>query len=355
MHGHFTLFLSVICVFILCEYLIYHPAILHCSWSELNGNREFLLLVLLSGLSTWSIKLPALIIVYCTLLPDRAWQMERAFRTALGLSYSQRWSSFWETSLTEGKRSSSKVSNAIIGNHNIGFHHGMNWHKLEHFERVFNVTSARIVTTKGHVENELYSLSQALNCSVQVIFITLIILHYPMYHLNDVECTGQDIASLEERHQVFHEHYDMLYQEASQRLLCYFPPCLILSGHTHSACKVVHDNKHPEISVPSFSWRNRNNPSFILGTFSPTDFQLAKCFLLEESSMVAIYCATAMVVSLMLIAHLHFSKELHAPSHQPHGQAQGPVTVIVSVSPRSNIYYFLGRPHKNRPLKQHSG
>lgn len=34
----FTLFLSVICVLIFCEYLIYYPAILHCSWSELNGN-----------------------------------------------------------------------------------------------------------------------------------------------------------------------------------------------------------------------------------------------------------------------------------------------------------------------------
>lgn len=52
---------------------------------DYNRVPEFLLLVLLSGLSTWSIKLPALIIMYCTLLPDRAWQMERAFRTALGL------------------------------------------------------------------------------------------------------------------------------------------------------------------------------------------------------------------------------------------------------------------------------
>ncbi|CAB1349715.1 unnamed protein product [Coregonus sp. 'balchen'] len=156
---------------------------------------------------------------------------------------------------------------AIIGNHDIGFHHEMNWYKLERFKRVFNVTSARIVTKNGvsfvlvnsmamhgdrcpiceHVENKLYSLSQAINCSVQ--------------------------------------------------LFWWFPPRLILSGHTHSACKVVHDNKHPEVSVPSFSLRNRNNPSFIL---------LARCFLPEESSVVANYCATA--VSLLLMAHLHLSK-----------------------------------------------
>lgn len=50
----------------------------------------------------------------------------------------------------------------------------------------------------------------------------------------------------------------------SPQLLQWFKPRLILSGHTHSGCEVVHDNKYPEISVPSFSWRNRNNPSFIL-------------------------------------------------------------------------------------------
>lgn len=48
------------------------------------------------------------------------------------------------------------------------------------------------------------------------------------------------------------------------QLLRWFKPRLILSGHTHSGCEVLHDNKYPEISVPSFSWRNRNNPSFIL-------------------------------------------------------------------------------------------
>lgn len=46
---------------------------------------EFFLVVFPCGLSTWSGKLPALIIMYCTFLPDREWQMERAFQTALGV------------------------------------------------------------------------------------------------------------------------------------------------------------------------------------------------------------------------------------------------------------------------------
>nr|XP_046148898.1 metallophosphoesterase 1 isoform X1 [Oncorhynchus gorbuscha] len=364
----FTLFLSVICVFIFCEYLIYYPAILRCSWPKLNRD---------SGKGVPPLR--ALFLSDTHLLGAikghwfdklrREWQMERAFQTALGVLQPEvvfilgdifdegKWSSpkDWEddvrrfTQIFRHPRDVELI--ALIGNHDIGFHHEMSWYKLERFERVFNVTSARIVTNKGvnfvlvnsmamhgdrcpiceHVENELYSLSQALNCSVlshrsssmrtycqedmqkfprssPIILQTFCRKHYPLYRPNDAECTGQDAASPEERHQVFHERYDVLSQEASQRLLWWFQPRLILSGHTHSACKVVHDNKHPEISVPSFSWRNRNNPSFILGTFSPTDFQLAKCFLPEESSVVAIYCSTAMVVFLLLLAHLHLTK-----------------------------------------------
>lgn len=48
------------------------------------------------------------------------------------------------------------------------------------------------------------------------------------------------------------------------QLLWWFRPRLVLSGHTHSACEVLHGASVLEVSVPSFSWRNRNNPSFIM-------------------------------------------------------------------------------------------
>ena len=48
------------------------------------------------------------------------------------------------------------------------------------------------------------------------------------------------------------------------QLLWWLRPRLILSGHTHSACEVQHRAGVLEVSVPSFSWRNRNNPSFIM-------------------------------------------------------------------------------------------
>ncbi|MED6276136.1 Metallophosphoesterase 1 [Characodon lateralis] len=132
------------------------------------------------------------------------------------------------------------------------------------------------------VEKDLIKLSTDLNCSLpnsqsdseetkncggsQTYPPTapIMLQHYPLYRVSDASCTGRDAAPPEERHLLFREKYDVLSKEASQRLLQWFKPRLILSGHTHSGCEVLHDNKYPEISVPSFSWRNRNNPSFIL-------------------------------------------------------------------------------------------
>ncbi|KAJ8010602.1 hypothetical protein DPEC_G00076770 [Dallia pectoralis] len=305
------LLLSVICVFIFCEYLIYYPAILRCSWPELEGDSE-------PGMSP----LHALFLADTHLLGAmnghwfdklrREWQMERAFQTALRLQQPEVVFILGDI-FDEGKWSSPKVCTVCGTTPSFVLVNSMAMH------------GDRCPVCE-HVENELYNLSQALNCSMQRHWTrtmrsycqedmqkyppssSIILQHFPLYRPNDAECTGHDAAPPEVRSQAFHERYDVLSQEASQRLLWWFQPRLILSGHTHSACKVVHGNKHPEISVPSFSWRNRNNPSFILGTFSPTDFQLAKCFLPEESSVVTIYCATAMVLFLLLVTHIHLSK-----------------------------------------------
>lgn len=125
-------------------------------------------------------------------------------------------------------------------------------------------------------------------------------------------CTGVDAAPMNERYQKFQERYDVISQVASQKLLWWFRPRLILSGHTHSGCEVVHENRYPEISVPSFSWRNRNNPSFILGSFSRSDFRLSKCFLPEERSILALYCGSGLTIALIVLSHLKlFRRALH--------------------------------------------
>uniref|UniRef100_A0A8C5GWE5 Metallophosphoesterase 1 n=1 Tax=Gouania willdenowi TaxID=441366 RepID=A0A8C5GWE5_GOUWI len=239
--------------------------------------------------------------------------MERAFQTAMWLLRPEmvfilgdifdegKWSSqkHWEDDVRRFHRmfrhSTDTELVVLVGNHDIGFHYEMDWFKLQRFEKVFNASSTRIVTKKGvnfllvnsvalhgdgcpicqSVEKELIKISRELNCSLQVrrrkkrpmltvMFSLCILQHYPLYRVSDAGCTGQDAAPPEERNLLFRERYDVLSKEASQRLLQWFRPRLILSGHTHSGCEVLHDNKYPEVSVPSFSWRNRNNPSLIL-------------------------------------------------------------------------------------------
>ncbi|KAL7835603.1 hypothetical protein SRHO_G00279500 [Serrasalmus rhombeus] len=360
-----SLVLSACCVFLFCEYGIYFPAILRCSWPEIKQSEDsprplralFLsdphLLGAIRG--HWFDKL------------RREWQMERAFQTAMWLLGPEmvfilgdvfdegKWSSpkDWEDDVRRFKQIFRHPSDTelvvLIGNHDIGFHHEMTRYKLERFEKVFNVTSARILTKRGvnfllvnsvalhgdhcpicqSVENELYSLSQALNCSTQshhsgsmrhrckdmqtyISTPPIILQHYPLYRASDAECTGVDAAPPNERYQHFHERYDVLSQDASKMLLWWFQPRLILSGHTHSGCEVLHENHIPEISVPSFSWRNRNNPSFILGSFSQSDYALSKCFLPEESSVIAVYCGSAMALALITLGHLSlFRGALH--------------------------------------------
>uniref|UniRef100_A0A3Q2NWU1 Metallophosphoesterase 1 n=1 Tax=Fundulus heteroclitus TaxID=8078 RepID=A0A3Q2NWU1_FUNHE len=233
--------------------------------------------------------------------------MERAFQTALWLLKPEivfilgdifdegKWSSqkHWEDDVRRFHRmfrhSTDTELVVLVGNHDIGFHYEMDWFKLQRFEKVFNASSTRIVTKKGAGWGSVFALEST--CAGEALFIDkkhvsnfrpfvrsrcvkrtdvttpaccFVPQHYPLYRVSDASCTGQDAAPPEERHLLFREKYDVLSKEASQRLLQWFKPRLVLSGHTHSGCEVLHDKRYPEVSVPSFSWRNRNNPSFIL-------------------------------------------------------------------------------------------
>ncbi|KAJ7418406.1 hypothetical protein WISP_59371 [Willisornis vidua] len=117
----------------------------------------------------------------------------------------------------------------IVGNHDIGFHYEMTTYKVNRFEQVFNLTSGKLITRKGinfvlvnsvamegdgcavcrASEAKLVALSHRLNCSLQ---------HYPLYRKSDAECSGEDSAPPEEKNIPFKEKYDVLSQEASQKV-----------------------------------------------------------------------------------------------------------------------------------------
>ena len=87
-------------------------------------------------------------------------------------------------------------------------------------------------------------------------------------------------------------------------------PRLIISAHTHHFCHHTHSDGTSEWTVPSFSWRNKPNPSFLLvnGFFSRyykllnSVNSLAYSFLWQSRN---IYCASGMLKSFSSMSLYH--------------------------------------------------
>ncbi|KAG9479083.1 hypothetical protein GDO78_012634 [Eleutherodactylus coqui] len=331
-----------------CEFLLYYLVLIQCHWPQLKTSASpdptstlkamFLSDTHLLGEITghWFDKL------------RREWQMERAYQSAIWLLQPDivfilgdlfdegKWSNSksWENDVARFQSIFRHPPHTellvVVGNHDIGFHYEMTAHKLNRFEKAFNFTSGKVVSRKGinfvlvnsvalegddciicrAAEDQILEVSRQLSCSR---------LHYPLYRESDSECTEEDSASPEEKKVLFKERYDVLSQDASQKLLRLIQPRLILSGHTHSACRVLHGNV-PEISVPSFSWRNRNNPSFIMGLITAEDFSLEKCFLPTEDTVIYTYCGAGVLLGLcaaIYLLPLSFSKSFDTTKQKP--------------------------------------
>ncbi|XP_066872192.1 metallophosphoesterase 1 isoform X9 [Kogia breviceps] len=313
----------IFALLLFCEFLIYYLVIFRCSWPAVKTSADA------GGLGTPEPVLRVMFLADTHLLGTvrghwldklrREWQMERAFQTALWLlqpgvvfilgdvfdegkwSSSQAWADdvgrFWKIF----RHPPHVQLRAVAGNHDIGFHYQMNTYKIKRFEKVFN--PERLFSWKGinfvmvnsvalegdgcdicsGAEAELLEISHRLNCSREEhrpqecgdgqqlpASAPILLQHFPLYRRNDANCSGDDAAPPDEKYTPFKERYDALSQEASRKLLWWLRPRLVLSGHTHSACEVLHGAGVLEVSVPSFSWRNRNNPSFIMVTLTST-------------------------------------------------------------------------------------
>ncbi|KAH8863082.1 Proteasome subunit beta type-5 [Schistosoma japonicum] len=99
----------------------------------------------------------------------------------------------------------------------------------------------------------------------------VILQHFPLYRTSDSTCPKKPIDAMPEemRNISNRPKYDCLSQEATKQLLDSLRPRLVLSGHTHYSCKILHrfDNQSESVvewSVASFSWRNLANPGFLM-------------------------------------------------------------------------------------------
>ncbi|XP_038076572.1 metallophosphoesterase 1-like [Patiria miniata] len=280
----------------------------------------------------------------------REWQMQRAFQTAMTLANPDvvfilgdltdegKWASDQEFGETvERFNNMFKVGeniefHVVVGNHDIGFHESVTKIKLERFQEMFDIPPVKILTIKDNVfvlvnsmamhgdgcfmcspaMDKLRWASERLNCTrygspsgraneketvkarcqkyktlpnVRPILLQ----HFPLYRPDETPCTGPDAPTLNQQRKKNTERFDVISKKASQQLLSWIQPRMILSGHAHHGCYVVHPGGVPELSVPSFSWRNRNNPSLILATISKEHFEYSKCFIPQETSVITIY------------------------------------------------------------------
>ncbi|EPY79348.1 metallophosphoesterase 1 [Camelus ferus] len=331
-------------VLLFCEFLIYYGVIVRCHWPEVETPADG------RGRGPPEPALRAMFLADTHLLGAvrghwldklrREWQMERAFQTALWLlqpevvfilgdvfdegkwSSSQAWADDVGRFQTMFRHPAHVQLRVVAGNHDVGFHY--------HFVLVNSVAmEGDGCDICSGAEAELLEISRQLNCSRE---------HFPLYRRSDAHCSGEDAAPPAERGIPFQERYDVLSREASRKggghaltasavpgqLLWWLRPRLVLSGHTHHACEVLHGAGVLEVSVPSFSWRNRNDPSFIMessirvtvllcqGSFTPTDYVLAKCPLPREDTVLTTYCGAAGCLVVLTLVHVRL---LASPLH----------------------------------------
>jgi len=171
----------------------------------------------------------------------------------------------------------------------------------------------------------------------------ILLQHFPLFRESDAQCGNEaDTAKGREKTAAFRPQWDCLSQDSTKLLIEKLQPRFVISGHTHHGCKVKHkavvkvsrappafvpaapqapvtsssDSSEPfrletsdvvfdedyeqpreelvedtieEWSVASFSWRNRNNPNFLLAKITQDQVALSKCYLPEEDSVITLY------------------------------------------------------------------
>uniref|UniRef100_A0A2K5CP62 Metallophosphoesterase 1 n=1 Tax=Aotus nancymaae TaxID=37293 RepID=A0A2K5CP62_AOTNA len=294
------LLLKLIACFYFCESVIYYLAIFWYNWPEVKTTaydgeqatcEPVLKAIFLSDTHLLG-KFPAFQIALWLLQPEVVFILGDVFDEGKR-STPEAWADDAEQFQKIFRHPRHVQLKVVAGNHNTGFHCAMNTYKVERSEKAF--ISERLLSWKGikfmmvnsmalkgdgcvicsEAEAELIEVSHKLNYSRE----------------SDTNCSGEDAAPLEERNIPFKENYDVLSQETSQKLMWWLQPHLVLSGRTHS------------LSLLSFSWRNRNKPSFIMGSTALTDYTLSKCYLPHEDVVLIIYCEPVGFLVVLTLTH----------------------------------------------------
>nr|CAD7451829.1 unnamed protein product [Timema tahoe] len=280
----------------------------------------------------------------------REWQMYRAFQTAMAIHkpdvvfvlgdlfdeglwcsekefkyYVQRFHDLF--AVPEGTE-----LYVVVGNHDVGFHYGISPYLQERFSSAFSAPSVKFVTIKGNyfvlinsmamegdgcflcrpAELQLQKISRQLKCTKGVgkcvkgmelehYSRPILLQHFPMYRESDADCHEPDQAPEDLKTQKFRERWECLSRESSEVLFDELKPRLIVTGHTHHGCNRIHRKDIHEWTISSFSWRNKDNPSFMLVVVSPNNYALSKCYMPQESTVITTYMVGAAIILIWVM------------------------------------------------------
>lgn len=350
-------------VFLLCEHFIYYIVLWQCDWPA-------------SPPSTNKIK--AMFIADTHLLGPfrghwfdklrREWQMYKTFQTAVTLHQPEHIFILGDL-LDEGQyvgeadfqhyvsRFYSLFStpedievHVVPGNHDMGFHYRLHPYLNDRFSRAFNSSMVKFLAIKGSyfvllnsmalegdgcfickpAQDRINLISAKLKCSksdrecpksLQLKYPysqPIILQHFPLYRESDEECSGPDSAPEIEKRKKFRQRWECISQESTEMLLDFLNPRLVIAGHTHNGCHKFHAyGKVHEYTVPSFSWRNKNNPSFLMAIITPDHFNISKCYIPEETTVLLIYAVSVILVIIYSVYKiksrpLYYRKLSHA-------------------------------------------
>ncbi|XP_024879784.1 metallophosphoesterase 1 isoform X4 [Temnothorax curvispinosus] len=150
-----------------------------------------------------------------------------------------------------------------------------------------------------------------------IIQVSFLLQHYPMYRESDEMCNELDQAPQELKAIKFRERWECLSKEASEQLLDILNPRLIVDGHTHHGCRRIHRDDVLEFTIPSFSWRNKVNPSLLMGTFTPSNYSVSKCYMPVESTVITIYRCSLPCMLIYLIIKLRPRRHAYSRLKMP--------------------------------------
>ncbi|XP_967729.2 metallophosphoesterase 1 [Tribolium castaneum] len=349
-------FVGITFLFLYCEYIIYYVVISSCKWPELNpanedptiakNNYEPVKVMVLADTHLlgsrnghWFDKL------------RREWQMHRAFQTAMSLFkpdlvfvlgdltdeglycsdaefeyYVKRFYNLFAVPET------TKLYVAV-GNHDIGFHYRVSPYLNQRFVAAFNAPAVQLISVKGNhfvlvnsmalegdgcflcqpAEHQLSRIEKKLKCTkgdysgkcdskLDIYSKPILMQHYPLYRKSDMECDDFDAAPDPIKRERFRETWECLSKEATTQLLNQIKPRLALSGHTHHGCtRPLPNGDGIEITLPSFSWRNKENPNFGLGVFTPNNYAFTKCEMPKEFTVIILYIIGVIILLLWLL------------------------------------------------------